>query len=111
GEFAIFLANLESLAIAAVEGATPDKHNGLWYPNLRAVWAGLRLYPEYYPRMIDHLVQFGASGYVGMPQEATLDALGPAIEDYFAGPGLGAKEKVGLFRMAWELAGSGWGGR
>lgn len=111
GDFAIYLANLEALAIAAVEGAEQDPHNGLWYPNPRAIFAGLRLYPEYYPRMIDHLVQFGASNFVAMPQEATLDALGDSVEDYFAGASQTAREKVALYRMAWDIAGSGWGGR
>ncbi|HZU77439.1 MAG TPA: 4-hydroxyphenylacetate 3-hydroxylase N-terminal domain-containing protein, partial [Dehalococcoidia bacterium] len=111
GDFVIFLANLEALAIAAVEGAVQDPANGLWYANPRAVYAGLRLYPEYYPKMIDHLIQLGASDFVVMPPAGTLAALGDDAEHLFAGAAEHAREKVALFRLAWDVAGSGWGGR
>jgi 4-hydroxyphenylacetate 3-monooxygenase len=111
GEFSIYLQNLESLALAMIEGATQDPNNGLWLPNPKAAWVSLRLYPEYYQTMINHLMQMGASGYVGMPQEQTLENFGLAIENYFRGATSNASEKVSLFRLAWDLIGSNWGRR
>lgn len=111
GDFAIYLQNLESLAIAAVEGAIRDKNNGLWYPNPSSLLVSLRLYPEYYQTMINHLMQLGSSGYVSSPQQQTIEVLGDAIENYFRGATSAMKEKVALFRMAWDLVGSSWGGR
>lgn len=111
GDFAIYLQNLEALAIAMVEGAVQDPIDGLWYPNPTAASVSLRLYPEYYQNMINHLMQMGASGYVGMPQESTFDNFGLAIEEYFRGASSKAKDKVALSRLAWDLIGSGWGRR
>jgi 4-hydroxyphenylacetate 3-monooxygenase len=111
GDFVVYLATLESLAIAAVEGAVQDPHNGLWYPNPTTMWVSLRLFPEYYVNMVNHLMQLGGSGYMNQPQERMLERYGEAFEQYFRGANTGARQKVGLFRMAWDLIGSGWAGR
>lgn len=111
GEFAIYLHNLEALAIAAVEGAVQDPVNKLWYPNPHSVIASLRLYPEYYQRMINHLIQLGGSSYISTPQEQTLEVYGEAIENYFGSATSNTYDRVALSRMAWDLVGSGWGGR
>lgn len=111
GDFVVYLGTLESLAIAAVEGAVQDQHNGLWYPNPTAITVSLRLFPEYYVTMINHLMQLGGSGYMYQAQERTLERYGEAIEEYFRGANSTAREKVSLFRLAWDLIGSGWAGR
>jgi 4-hydroxyphenylacetate 3-monooxygenase len=111
GDFVIFLQTLESLAIAAVEGAFQDPNNGIWYPNIGACCAAQRLYPEFYPIMVNHLVHIGASGYFSTTQEQTLDAMGIAIEEFYKGANSDAHEKVGLFRLGWDVAGSTWGRR
>ncbi|MGH2589073.1 MAG: 4-hydroxyphenylacetate 3-hydroxylase C-terminal domain-containing protein, partial [Dehalococcoidia bacterium] len=110
GEILVYLYNCESLALAAVEGAV-QADNGLWYCNSAAINAGLRLYPEYYPRIMHILQQIGASGYIATPQELTLEVLGPAIEKYFSGAAKDAKGRVQLFRLAWDFIGDSWGGR
>jgi 4-hydroxyphenylacetate 3-monooxygenase len=110
GEILVYLWNCESLALAAVEGAT-QANNGLWYCNTGAINAGLRLYPEYYPRIMHIIQQIGASGYIATPQELTLEVLGSAIERYFAGASKDAKGRVQLFRLAWDFVGDSWGGR
>jgi 4-hydroxyphenylacetate 3-monooxygenase len=110
GEILTYLWNLESLTIAAVEGAF-EADNGLWYCNSNAIRAGLGLYPEYYTRIISILQKLGASGFVATPQEKTLDVLGAAIERYFEGANKDARGRVQLFRLGWELAGETWGGR
>ena len=110
GEILVYLWNCESLALAAVEGAV-QADNGLWYCNTGAINAGLRLYPEYYPRIMHIIQQIGASGYIATPQELTLEVLGPAIEKYFAGASKDAKGRVQLFRLAWDFIGDSWGGR
>lgn len=110
GDITTYLMTMESLALAAVEGAF-QAENGFWYCNPAAINAALRLYPDFYVQIVDHLKQLGGSGYVAMPSEATLDALGTAVENYFRGATLDGHGKVQLFRLAWDIAGSGWGGR
>ena len=111
GDILMWLQTMESLAIAAVEGAELNPKNGLYYANESAIQAALRLYPEVYPRIIDHLYQLGGGGYVSIPQEATLEVADLAIDKYYKGAAVGAKDKVSLFRLAWDIVGSSWGGR
>ncbi len=110
GEILVYLWNCESLATAAVEDAF-QADNGYWYCSPKAINAGLRLYPEYYPRIMHIIQQIGASGYIATPQEATFDAIGDAIERYFQGATKDARGRVQLFRLAWDFIGDSWGGR
>ena len=86
GDILMWLQTFESLALAAVEGAELNPENGLYYANEAAIQAALRLYPEAYPRIIDHLYQLGGGGYVSIPQEATLEVADLAIDKYYKGP-------------------------
>jgi probable F420-dependent oxidoreductase len=111
GDILMWLNTMESLAIAAVEGAELNPANNLYYCNEGAINAALRLYPEVYPRIIDHLMQLGGGGYISIPQEATLEVADLAIDKYYKGTTSGAKDKVALFRLAWDIVGTSWGGR
>ena len=111
GDIVLCLDVLESLAVAAVEEATREPNSGWFYPNSRYVSAGCRLFGEYYPRILDHLVTLGASRFVSTPQERTLEVLGAAVEDYFRAASPSAKQNVALHRMAWDLAGTAFGAR
>jgi 4-hydroxyphenylacetate 3-monooxygenase len=74
--------------------------------------SAIRLFAEWNRQMISHFISIGASGLVSVPQEKTLDMFSENIGKYFSGAGgQDSKERVSLFRMAWDLAGSSWGGR
>ena len=107
----MMLQTMESIAIAAVEAAEPDPRTGVWYANANAIQAGLRLFPEFYVRMVDHIKQIGGSNFMAAPSEATLEALGPAVERYFRGAGEDRDGKVPLFRLAWDVVGTSFAGR
>ena len=118
GEIVTMLQTLESIAIAAVEGSAEDPANGVWYCNANAVTAGLRLFPEYYVQIVDHIKQIGGSNFMAAPSQANLEAVteavGPSIERYFTGAAEMTEEgidKVPLFRLAWDLVGTSLAGR
>ncbi len=111
GDILMWLNTMESLAVAAVEGGEQNPANGLFYANNKAIMAALRLYPEVYPRIVDHIIQLGGGGYVSLPQEATLEMAAGAIDRYYQGADQPARDKVALFRLAWDVVGTGWGGR
>ncbi|MGF1595502.1 MAG: 4-hydroxyphenylacetate 3-hydroxylase family protein [Acidimicrobiales bacterium] len=111
GDILMWVNTMESLALAAVEGAELNPANGLCYANESAIQAALRLYPEVYPRIVDHLYQLGGGGYVSIPQEKTLETAELMIDKYYQGASIEARDKVALFRLAWDVVGSGWGGR
>ena len=118
GEIVTMLQTLESIAIAAVEGAVENPDNGVWYCNANAITAGLRLFPEYYVQIIDHIKQIGGSNFMAAPSQANMaaitEAVGPAVERYFKGAADMTEEdidKVPLFRLAWDVVGTSFAGR
>ena len=111
GDMLMMLQTMEAIAIAAVEGGEEDPRTGVWYANESAIQAGLRLFPEFYVRMVDHIKQIGGSNFMAAPSMATLEALGPSVERYFRGAGEDGDGKVPLFRLAWDVVGTSFAGR
>ena len=65
-----------------------------------------------YPRMIEILHLLGSSSFLITPSEADLKGpLGPHIEQYLATDSSNAHDRVKLFRLAWDVAGSACGSR
>jgi 4-hydroxyphenylacetate 3-monooxygenase len=70
------------------------------------------LFMTAYPRMIEILQLLGSSSFMLTPSEADFKGpLKPTIEQYLATDSTPAKERVKLFRLAWDLAGSAFGSR
>jgi 4-hydroxyphenylacetate 3-monooxygenase len=65
-----------------------------------------------YPRMIEILQLLGSSSFLLTPSEADMTGpLAPQIEQYLATDNIPAKERVRLFRLAMDVAVSGFGSR
>ena len=65
-----------------------------------------------YPRMIEILQLLGSSSFLLTPSEKDFDGpLAPQIEQYLATDNIAAKDRVKLFRLAWDVAGSAFGSR
>ena len=70
------------------------------------------LFMTAYPRMIEILQLLGSSSFMLTPSEADFNGpLKADIEQYLATDAIGAKDRVKLFRLAWDLAGSAFGSR
>src|SRR5713101_8262393 len=70
------------------------------------------LFMTAYPRMVEILQLLGSSSFMIIPSEADFRGpLAPAIEQYLATDAATARDRVKLFRLAWDLAGSAFGGR
>jgi 4-hydroxyphenylacetate 3-monooxygenase len=70
------------------------------------------LFMTAYPRMIEILQLLGSSSFMITPSEA--DFKGPLaadIEQYLATDNTTARDRVRLFRLAWDVAGSSFGSR
>jgi 4-hydroxyphenylacetate 3-monooxygenase len=70
------------------------------------------LFMTAYPRMVEILQLLGSSSFMIIPSEA--DFTGPLasdIERYLATDTVGARDRVKLFRLAWDIAGSAFGSR
>jgi 4-hydroxyphenylacetate 3-monooxygenase len=70
------------------------------------------LFMNVYPRMAEILQLMGSSSFMIIPSEADFrSALKPDIEQYLATDTASARERVKLFRLAWDIACSAFGGR
>ena len=65
-----------------------------------------------YPRMVEILQLLGSSSFMITPTEADFSGpLAPEIEQYLATDTATARDRVKLFRLAWDVAGSAFGSR
>jgi len=75
---------------------------------------GQEFLPYYFKRMAWALREICGAGQVMTPSQADFDnpELGPHLERYCRGkPGVSAREKAKIFRLAWELASDKYGSR
>jgi 4-hydroxyphenylacetate 3-monooxygenase len=85
---------------------------GLMCPARPPLDAARNLYPQLYPRIHEVIQQTGASGMIVQMSEEDFDGeVAPFVEKYLQGKNLPAKEKVRLFRLAWDMVISGFGAR
>jgi 4-hydroxyphenylacetate 3-monooxygenase len=70
------------------------------------------LFMTAYPRMAEILQLLGSSSFMIVPSEVDFQSpLAPDIEQYLATDTASARERVKLFRLAWDIAGSAFGSR
>jgi 4-hydroxyphenylacetate 3-monooxygenase len=110
-EIIVYLEAMRGFWTRAEEEAAPNSF-GLLVPHRPALDGARNLYPRLYPRLREILQQIGASGLITLPSEK--DFAGPMAEylhKYLQGARLPAKERVALFRLAWDMTLSGFGAR
>ena len=110
-EIWINLEVMKALLRVAEMDAAPNDY-GMVTPAWDPLDAARNLYPRLYPRMIEIVQKIGASGLVAMPTRA--DVYGPLAEDikkYYQARRLEARERIPLFRLAWDTALSAFGTR
>lgn len=90
-------------------------HEDQWgnYIPLRApIDTSRNLFPKMYPRMVEILQLLGSSSLMATPAEADFsNAMAPDVEQYFQVANLDSKDRVGLYRLAHDVAVSGFGNR
>ena len=85
---------------------------GLMTPDYLPINSARNLWPRVSPMLATVIKQIGASGLMALPPE---DILGSAeradVDRYFQAKGASAEERIRLFKLAWDFAGSSFGGR
>jgi 4-hydroxyphenylacetate 3-monooxygenase len=110
-EVIVALETCKALARTAEMDAEPNRF-GLVTPAWAPLNACRNWYPRTYPRFVEILRQFGASGLMALPTEA--DAFGDAqddVERYLQSATLDGPERLRLFRLAWDTCLSAFAGR
>ncbi|MCC6191625.1 MAG: 4-hydroxyphenylacetate 3-monooxygenase, oxygenase component [Anaerolineales bacterium] len=105
------LEAMKAFKRAAEVDAAPNAY-GVMTPAWDPLDAARNMYPRLYPRLVEIVQQVGASGLVSMPTLA--DVRGPLKDDiahYYQAARAEARDRIPLFRLAWDTAVSAFGSR
>ncbi|MEX0804515.1 MAG: 4-hydroxyphenylacetate 3-hydroxylase C-terminal domain-containing protein [Candidatus Binatia bacterium] len=98
------------LRAAGADAITDER--GFVHPNPDIMSTARNYFPKVYPRLIEILQLIGSSGLMATPTERDLTSeLADQINRYYQSATLMGKERVQLFRLAWDLSCSGFAGR
>ncbi|MCJ8014275.1 4-hydroxyphenylacetate 3-monooxygenase, oxygenase component [Paenibacillus sp. KQZ6P-2] len=110
-EVIVHLETLKSLLLASEAGATLDRF-GSMLPDRRPLWTANVIFPKVYPRMMEMIQILGSSGVIMIPSEHDFASrIKPDLDKYLRGSEVSATAKTALFRLAWDLSSSSFGGR
>ena len=111
-EIVVYLETLRACLRASEADAQLNKW-GVMCPAQGPITAARALYPTMiYPRLAEIVQLLGASSLMALPSESDFDAaIGPEVERYLATDNSSGRDRVRLFRLAWDVACSAFGGR
>ena len=110
-EVVMIVEIMKGLKVASEAGATVNKY-GVMTPARPPLDAARNWFPGVYKRLVEILQLVSSSGLITIPTEADLD--GPRatdIDKYLQGAAGSARDRIALFRLAWDMTISGFGGR
>jgi 4-hydroxyphenylacetate 3-monooxygenase len=111
GELMMYTELMKACMRASEADAQLDEW-GVMCPDGLPVEITRNLFTSAYPRMVEILQLLGSSSFMIAPNEADFRGpLGPDIEQYLATDTTTARDRVKLFRLAWDIAGSAFGSR
>jgi len=94
------------------EAEAHEDQYGNMIPLRRPLDTSRNLFPKMYPRMVEILQLLGSSSLMATPSEADFsNALTADVEQYFQVANLESRDRVALFRLAHDVAVSGFGNR
>ncbi|MDG2112742.1 MAG: 4-hydroxyphenylacetate 3-hydroxylase C-terminal domain-containing protein, partial [Actinomycetota bacterium] len=99
-------------ALVASEADAQPGPSGFHQPGSMPLWTVRQTFPQNFQRMCEIIQIIGAGGLVAVPSYAELD--GPQADDverYLQAANAGSRERVRLFRLAWDASSSGFSGR
>ena len=109
---AMFMAEtIRSFRFSAEAQAHPDQR-GNYMPLRRPLDTSRNLFPKMYPRLIELVQLLGSSSLMATPSEADFsNELADDVGQYFQTVNLESRDRVALFRLAHDVAVSGFGSR
>jgi 4-hydroxyphenylacetate 3-monooxygenase len=102
---------VRALLYSAEAQAHEDQY-GNFVPLRLPLETSRNLFPKMYPRIIELIQLLGSSSLMATPTEADFNnALAASVEKYFQTVNLESRDRVALFRLAHDVAISGFGSR
>lgn len=111
------MASLEALLGGSIAGqieACEDWGSGYVGYNRRMMYAALNWCTESYSQIVDSLRELCGGGVFQMPADISVmesNELRNVFESYFLTPQMGAKDRMKLFKLAWDVVGTEFAGR
>ncbi|MGE3245857.1 MAG: 4-hydroxyphenylacetate 3-monooxygenase, oxygenase component [Beijerinckiaceae bacterium] len=103
--------SVRAFVFSAEEQAHEDQW-GVHVPLRRPLDAQRNLYPRTWPRLVELVQMLGSSSLMATPGEADFsNGITPYVEQYFQVENLPSRDRVALFRLAQDIAVSGFGAR
>ena len=94
------------------EAQAEKNEYGTYMPLRRPLDTSRNLFPKMYPRMVEILQLIGSSSLMATPAEADFsNAMAADVEQYFQVANLESHDRVALYRLAHDVAVSGFGNR
>jgi 4-hydroxyphenylacetate 3-monooxygenase len=111
-EVILILESMKAFLRASEADARLNKW-GVMTPDFGPLNAARNIYPRMYPRLREIIQQLSASGLMARPTEESLnnDEIRPLIDKYYQAKNTSSKERIKLFHLAWDIAGSSFGSR
>ena len=113
GELASLAAMVEACMLAAESNAVTNAQ-GVTHPHPRFLYGAMGLQSELYPRVLQTLRELVGGGVLQVPssrEELLREETGADIRRYIRSPEVPAEERIKLFKLAWDVVGSEFGGR
>jgi len=108
----MFIAEAMKACLTASEANASLSRWGLMCPDFTPLNTARNWWPRVAPALSASIKQLGASGLMAIPPEEILRS--PERKDvdkYFQAKTADAEERIRLFKLAWDIAGSSFGGR
>ncbi|NNC77643.1 MAG: 4-hydroxyphenylacetate 3-monooxygenase, oxygenase component, partial [Woeseiaceae bacterium] len=94
------------------EALAAEDHYGTFVPQRRPLDTSRNTFPKMYPRLIEIVHLLGSSSLMATPAEADLsNELADDVAKYFQTVNLDSEDRIALFRLAHDVAVSGFGNR
>ena len=102
---------MKALLLTAESEATLDSW-GVMCPSRMPITVARNQFIRMYPRMIEIIQLLGSSSLMALPTESDLNGpLSDYVNQYMDTDNASAKERIALFRLAWDLSCSAFGSR
>jgi 4-hydroxyphenylacetate 3-monooxygenase len=113
GEMAAYAAIVENMLLAQEFGATTDEEGVLW-PSRAALYSVMALQTDINPKLLNMARELAGGSMIMLPSSVK-DFDNPEIaadlEHYICSPGVAARDRVAVLKLAWDLIGSEFAGR
>ncbi|MEE8244578.1 MAG: 4-hydroxyphenylacetate 3-monooxygenase, oxygenase component [Pseudomonadales bacterium] len=109
---AMWIAETVRALLYSAEHQPEQDQWGLYLPQRRPLDTSRNLFPKLYPKLIETIQMLGSSSLMATPCEADFsNQISGDVQRYFQLTNLKSRDRVALFRLAHDVAVSGFGNR